>query len=136
MTTEDDFQAALDANPKDCQTRLVFADWLDEHNDPRGPGMRALGVNRIRPSTASVTDQTRLWWYFKSWPGSEDGKIPEDWFDELQIEGKEGLFAPKAKTHRHNTRREVEDAAALAFLKLLSERRAALLAGDRPRRRR
>lgn len=31
MTTEDDFQAALDANPDDWQTRLVFADWLEEH---------------------------------------------------------------------------------------------------------
>ncbi len=30
MTTEDDFQTALDAAPDDWQTRLVFADWLDE----------------------------------------------------------------------------------------------------------
>ena len=43
MTTEDDFQAALDANPNDWQTRLVFADWLDERGDVRASGYRALG---------------------------------------------------------------------------------------------
>ena len=35
MTTEDDFQQALDANPDDHHTRLVFADWLQERGDPR-----------------------------------------------------------------------------------------------------
>ena len=33
MTTEDDFQRALDANPDDWQTRLVFADWLEDRGD-------------------------------------------------------------------------------------------------------
>lgn len=31
MTTEDEFQAQLDANPADWQTRLILADWLDDH---------------------------------------------------------------------------------------------------------
>jgi uncharacterized protein (TIGR02996 family) len=31
VTTEDDFQAKLDADPSDWQTRLVFADWLEEN---------------------------------------------------------------------------------------------------------
>ena len=35
MTTEDDFQTALDANPEDWQTRLVFADWLEDNGDPQ-----------------------------------------------------------------------------------------------------
>ena len=43
VTTEDDFQRALDKNPDDWQTRLVFADWLEERDDPRAEGYRALG---------------------------------------------------------------------------------------------
>src|SRR5262245_54586051 len=43
MTTEDDFQRTLDATPEDWQTRMVFADWLDERGDPRAAGYRALG---------------------------------------------------------------------------------------------
>ena len=46
MTTEDDFQTAIDAHPEDWQTRLVFADWLDEHNDPRGGVIRL--AERVR----------------------------------------------------------------------------------------
>ena len=34
MTTEDDFQRQLDEHPDDFQTRLVFADWLDENGQP------------------------------------------------------------------------------------------------------
>src|SRR5262249_13386737 len=49
VTTEDDFQNALDAQPGDWQTRLVFADWLQDRSDPRAEGYRALGMNRIVP---------------------------------------------------------------------------------------
>jgi uncharacterized protein (TIGR02996 family) len=49
MTTEDDFQNALAAQPQDWQTRLVFADWLQEHNDPRAEGYRAMGMRRVTP---------------------------------------------------------------------------------------
>lgn len=47
MTTEDDFQAALDADPGNWQTRLVFADWLQERGDERADGYRALGALRL-----------------------------------------------------------------------------------------
>ena len=49
MTTEEDFQKALDANPDDWQTRLVFADWLQDRDDPRADGYRALAVLRVAP---------------------------------------------------------------------------------------
>ena len=43
MTTEDDFHRRLDECPEDAHTRLVFADWLEEHGDPRAdPVRRAL----------------------------------------------------------------------------------------------
>jgi uncharacterized protein (TIGR02996 family) len=50
MTTEDDFQRALDADTTDWQTRLVFADWLEEQGDPRADGYRALGVLKKWPT--------------------------------------------------------------------------------------
>ena len=34
MTDEQAFLNALKANPADDTTRLVYADWLDEHGDP------------------------------------------------------------------------------------------------------
>ncbi len=49
MTDEDAFQAHLDANPEDHVTRLVFADWLQDHGDPRAEGYRALGALRRSP---------------------------------------------------------------------------------------
>ena len=58
MTTEDDFHRALDANPDDWQTRLVFADWLDDRGDPRAEGYRALGHLRLCP----FVDATFYWW--------------------------------------------------------------------------
>jgi uncharacterized protein (TIGR02996 family) len=43
MDDEEAFQAALDANPDDHTTRLVFADWLQERDDPRAAGYREMG---------------------------------------------------------------------------------------------
>lgn len=40
MPTEDSFLSAIAASPTDDLPRLVFADWLDEQNDPRGAFVR------------------------------------------------------------------------------------------------
>lgn len=56
MTTEDDFQAMIDANWEDWHTRLVFADWLAEHDDPRSDGYRWLGENKRVPLVYSVPE--------------------------------------------------------------------------------
>lgn len=37
----DPFVAAIHAEPDDDLPRLIYADWLDEHGDPRGPFVRA-----------------------------------------------------------------------------------------------
>jgi uncharacterized protein (TIGR02996 family) len=49
MTSEEDFQRALNRNPSDHLTRLVFADYLDELGDPRADGYRALGLLQLSP---------------------------------------------------------------------------------------
>jgi len=38
--TDSDFLAAIIANPADDAPRLVYADWLEEHDDPRGEFIR------------------------------------------------------------------------------------------------
>jgi len=37
----DPFVAAIQVEPDDDVPRLIYADWLDEHGDPRGPFVRA-----------------------------------------------------------------------------------------------
>ena len=130
MTTEDDFAAALDADPEDHNTRLVFADWLQERGDPRAEGYRALGQLRVSPchfgsgifdadarTKMSASDLYRdKWW----WCAAPDEKfrphfLPDGWF-------------PAARVPLFTTRREAEDAAAVAFGKRSPKRRAELLA--------
>lgn len=127
MTTEDDFQAALDANPKDWQTRLVFADWLEERNDPRAEGYRALGVLRLRPSPGHhygkpLHDRPERWWARASSESEHKYRhLPADWY---RLVDDSGLSLTSFRG-----RRKAEDAAARAFAKLPAERRAELLAG-------
>ena len=42
MPTDADFLAAVAAAPLDSLPKLVYADWLDERNDPRGGYVRVL----------------------------------------------------------------------------------------------
>jgi uncharacterized protein (TIGR02996 family) len=117
MTTEDDFQRALDANPDDWQTRLVFADWLQEQGDPRAEGYRALSYTGSCPLWNSHTN-----WV---WTNSENDGLRHA----LGIDWHRATCAIYGTTAAHfATRREAEDAAALAFARLPAARRAELLA--------
>jgi uncharacterized protein (TIGR02996 family) len=131
MTTEDDFQNALDANPGDFQSRLVFADWLEERGDPRAEGYRALGGSRLNPFP-SVFDQPHRCWGFTNPENSfirERGwwacVLPRDWW-EVMNPG-EVSRPSNPSWNWHPSRREAEDAAARAFAELPAERRAELL---------
>lgn len=62
MTTEDDFQRVLDAQPTDRQTRGVFADWLDECGDPRADGYRrCLARPDVRPFRDPDSENAWAW---------------------------------------------------------------------------
>lgn len=127
MTTEDDFQKQLDEHPDDHHTRLVFADWLDERGDPRGPGYRALGSLRLAPHLYGWR------WYWGNYPQlgkcrwSEEfcgAMIPcSDWHNQIQPRFSQ---VPEFWV-TSDTRREAEDAAALTFAQLPPERQAELL---------
>jgi uncharacterized protein (TIGR02996 family) len=139
MNDEDAFQSALDANSEDHTTRLVFADWLQDRDDPRAEGYRALAVGRHCPlSVVMVASYSSDLMPFQGrtvlvyGPGSVEWEfqrelhhlLPKDWFT-LMDKGEAG----DVYWHRSLTRREAEDAAALAFANLSAERRAELLAG-------
>jgi uncharacterized protein (TIGR02996 family) len=133
VTSEDDFQRQLDAQPDDWQTRLVFADWLDERGDPRAEGYRALGILRRVPQRRSEAWGPKMRWvYF--WDGEER------WFENVGAEGYAHVLPRcwvSVDKHGHaggggydlfrDSRRATEDAAALAFSRLPADRRAELL---------
>jgi uncharacterized protein (TIGR02996 family) len=141
MTAEDDFWELLEENPDDYQTRLIFADWLQDRNDDRAEGMRALGRTRLRPLKCGFSDEGFYYivgnydrirsliagvrdWDQYSW---KECVLPADWF----------LVCPKTDFwdsgsdhwRCYQTQRKAETAAALAFTRLPPERRTALLEG-------
>jgi uncharacterized protein (TIGR02996 family) len=140
VTTEDDFNAALDADPEDWQTRLVFADWLQERGDPRAEGYRALGILRMAPLSSDYSGvfQKRLrhWRWVYHWDNNDRWvKMRE------RQEAGDAHVLPAVWSARANrtgsaldlggaVRREVEDAAARAFSKLPAECRAGLLVAN------
>ncbi len=137
MTTEDDFQRALDANPRDWHTRLVFADWLDDRDDPRAAGFRAIALHKRYPLSArdAGLDTDGFWWH--RGPLASDtshNNVPDDWFALLPPASGNGSFWP---AYRHDSdsllpRRACESALALAFAELPPERRAELLSAPVP----
>jgi uncharacterized protein (TIGR02996 family) len=151
MTTEDDFQKALDADPADWQTRLVLADFLEERADVRADGYRALGVLRRVPTSAFYRPGTSERWFLwfsadraaglarnRSSPAQDIAEsmllaaLPADWcaaIFERAPAGERGQWNHRGGWFGYGTsRREAEDAAALAFAELPPARRAELLA--------
>jgi uncharacterized protein (TIGR02996 family) len=128
VTTEDDFQSALDAAPDDWDTRLALADLLHERGDPRAEGYRALGLLRMCP----FVDASSYWWTtieVRYCPPSgvrgNGCSLPADWFELVELSPNSDNFKPLGAG---GVRRTVEDAAALAFGKLPAQRQAELLA--------
>ncbi len=132
MTTEDDFHDALDRNPDDHHTRLVFADFLQERDDPRADGYRALGTIGIRPSLAGKESYRPGYIrgdFLQSstgWPGHDRYTLPDDWHS-LIPHWSGGSMRLSNGWRAGENRRGIEDAAALAFTRLPHARRQELL---------
>lgn len=131
MPTEDDFQKQLDANPADHAARLAFADWLAAQGDPRAVGYRALGVLQRYPLQGRDAYAGEWWWHcaLSGRLFFHHDLLPR-WFTSLPAgPGDEHLWpAPDADMSKPKSRRECEDAAALAFAALPEEHRAEILA--------
>jgi uncharacterized protein (TIGR02996 family) len=140
MTTEDDFQQALDADPGDHHARLVSADWLQDRGDPRAEGYRALGLRRLQPSPSVFTQPHQCWGFsnpensYTNQRGRRACVLPRDWWEVM--DSGEASREHNPSWNWHPSRRAAEDVAALAFANLPTERRAELLAGVVPTRRR
>lgn len=131
VTREDDFQAMLDAKPADWHTRMVFADWLQDRDDPRAAGYRAIAVGRRLPLQGRHLDADTWWWHSSTASACEDfhNHIPPDWFALLLDGPGNSYFWPVFRAKGGiKSRRECEDALALAFSRLAAERQAELLA--------
>jgi uncharacterized protein (TIGR02996 family) len=105
MVDEDAFQKALDANIDSHDTRLVFADWLEEQDDARAAGMRWLGSHQMRPDDSFVA---------YSWHGGCDDKDSTNCVSRPSAIKHLGIF-PGTSFWHFDTRREAEDAFCLEF---------------------
>lgn len=133
MTTEDDFQSSLDTNPADYQTRLVFADWLDERDDPRASGYRAMGMRQWRAYHSydkmfSVSTYNIA--HFDAHGLPDVSALPHDWFDYIEAMVDQKLVQRLSSGMAYiilPNRRQVEDLVATAFSYLPAYRREQLL---------
>jgi uncharacterized protein (TIGR02996 family) len=138
VTTEDDFQAMLSANPDDHATRLILADFLDDHGDPRGPGYRGLALQRRLPVEPGRPSQFIHPGYCNAVGARRvvggDARVeaaaavlPKDWFAATKKQLGAADPLQDAYWACGDTRRDAEDAAAAAFAALAPARRAKLL---------
>lgn len=129
MTTEAEFQAMLDANPSDGHTRMVFADWLQERDDPRAEGYRWMGMNGVYPfqHPKDATLSSRSWQFLHG--GLENARSAEDAGNRHAVlpvgVSYDGLatFATNRDHMGYNdpSRRALEDRAANTIAKLIRE---------------
>lgn len=146
MTEEDAFQSALDSNPDDATTRLVFADWLDERGDPRASGYRALGrygrspcidwappgMLRDRVKHPTTSETCWGWWSYGSNPAARErlrdqlrsgaGRVtcavlPFLWAKSIKSLYLYGYYDSEFSVD-FLSRREADDAAAIAYFEM------------------
>lgn len=136
--TEDDFHRQLDENPDDHHTRMVFADWLQERNDPRAEGYRAMGQLGFAPSKSVYHNdgKTWIWAHDKNTFGIQKGrydssKLPHSWLKRIKSNHPDyghlgGIINPTPHWRYHTSRRSADDAAALAYDRLPKNTKVAL----------
>lgn len=61
MRNDDSFRQALLSNPADLTTKLVYADWLQEHDDPLAAEFLRLQVELHTARTVSAAVDAAAW---------------------------------------------------------------------------
>ena len=140
MNEEDIFQKTLDADPDDFFTRGVFAEWLSDRDDPRAEGYMALSSCRRVPSLRGAQASSYWAWVKKSNCWGHEGPfgegpmkafaLPDDWIALTATSPELGHTNSIRGWRSWPTRRECENAAAVAFAELPTERQAQLLRGE------
>jgi uncharacterized protein (TIGR02996 family) len=82
LMTEPDWLALIEADPDDVGLRLVFADWLEEQQDPRAQGVRWQVDHGKMPRPCCLHDGAELDW---CWWDARMGQPVEE-FDDLPVE--------------------------------------------------
>lgn len=62
VSIEQSFAVAINANPDDRVTQLVYADWLDEQGDPRAEAWRVLIEAGKRPLHSNLAERWLWTW--------------------------------------------------------------------------
>src|SRR5262245_19383538 len=78
MSPEEGFLQAIIESPDEDDVRLIFADWLDEHDDPRGEFIR-IQVERSRPNGDELR-QAKNWYREQELLGAHE----KDWVAPLR----------------------------------------------------
>lgn len=144
MNDEEAFHEALDADPADQTIRLVFADWLQERDDLRADGYRALGVTRRVPHKGGRYiggKKVHTWQFVEvsncyAWSGPFNNgdlllfALPDDWIALTETCPDITNTNVVCGWREWWTRRDIEDRVALAFAALPADRRAKLLAAQ------
>jgi uncharacterized protein (TIGR02996 family) len=127
MSDEEAFQAELDKHPESSDVRMIFADWLDERDDPRGYGYRIMGKLGIYPKhiEKGARGAGAKWWVFHNsgyvCKGQEHMTLPSPLDYAL-------LTRCGGTGYCNDSRRLLEDSVALAFATFTTKRVAELLA--------
>lgn len=134
MTTEDDFLHQLLVEPCDFQTRLVFADWLQERDDPRADAYCVIAhlkklPEHFLPTQSYSGREVWCWWRptVKSFLETPS-VITDDWFNALRGFLDHFRYAESHYNFRdYRNPLDAERALVDAFLRLPLARRAELL---------
>jgi uncharacterized protein (TIGR02996 family) len=88
MREEEGFLQAIQANPDDDLSRLVYADWLDERGDPRGEFLRLqLAIRALAPDHPHRVSGEHELSYLRA-------QAPADWLLAVEPEGAPAGKAP------------------------------------------
>lgn len=121
MTDEEKFNKVLDGNPDDHITRSVFADYLEDHDDPRAMGYRKLSELMVYPHYSADIHDPYKWFIGKRFIGIEgvctpyaQAVLPEEWWELINFDEDQYLHYWKY----FKTRRDAEEAIVSAYIEL------------------
>lgn len=85
MTTATDFETQLDDNPTDWTLRSIYADWLEEHGNPRAESMRWMVANKKKPWRFLSHSNVQIWdWWVSDEMEPEKCDLIDSVFTELE----------------------------------------------------
>lgn len=130
MTDESAFLRSLSYRPKEWQRLLVFADWLQDRDDPRADGYRVLGQFHLCPWRFHGT-KNWAWWRDSYLPGraNDAARLPFVWFRLLKERPRKtwairlDLNESQFCTFRGVGPAVLFDVAAIAFVMLVKRNR-------------